>query len=104
MQVLVEMYLRVSAVAQAKRRVVEAESAAAQARVDLALVQRGEAGLGLVASRSAAVSRPAAQPSSERPSAAQVRAWLRAHGHQVSERGRLAPSLWAAYEQGVDGA
>jgi ERCC4 domain/Lsr2 len=40
---------------------------------------------------------PAAAGSSATPTAADVRAWARDSGLAVSDRGRLAPDVWAAY-------
>jgi len=46
----------------------------------------------------AELERAAGEPDRE-PTAAQVRAWARAAGHAVSDRGRLPADLWQAYRQ-----
>lgn len=42
---------------------------------------------------------PAAPPAPSGPSTAEVRAWALAQGLHVSDRGRLRPEVWAAWEQ-----
>ncbi len=38
------------------------------------------------------------------PSTAEVRSWALAHGHDVADRGRLRPEVWAAYDRAHAGS
>jgi len=46
--------------------------------------------------RAAALPLAGAVPAAE-PTTAEVRRWARAHGLEVSDRGRLRPEIWEAY-------
>jgi superfamily II DNA or RNA helicase len=48
---------------------------------------------------SSAVSAGGSSEAAGEPTTAQVRAWARAHGHAVSDRGRLPAALWEAYRE-----
>jgi hypothetical protein len=43
-------------------------------------------------------------PTTERNDTAAIRAWARAHGHQVSDRGRISAAVLEAYEANRDGS
>lgn len=68
----------------------------AAARAEVALGSAMEERLGELVEAGPA---PPAPPGPTGPSTAQVRAWALAAGLAVSDRGRLKPEIWAAWEQ-----
>jgi hypothetical protein len=68
----------------------------AAARAEVAMTAATEERLGELVEAGPA---PAAPPTPSGPSTAEVRAWALAHGLPVSDRGRLRPDVWAAWDE-----